>query len=190
MNAPRALLFVIVFCTAAPVHPADNGAGTSGSTVPATPSGSASTAPVAIAPEDREFVLALIQGNLAEVEAGQLARKKSLSETIRSFARAMIDDHSAALKELRSLAAHMGVAAPDDTDEAHRAQLTALSRASGKEFDLQFVRNAGVADHDRTLALLERGASSGNPEIRDFSRKTLRTVKHHAQWARRLSAKQ
>ncbi|MBK8018797.1 MAG: DUF4142 domain-containing protein [Betaproteobacteria bacterium] len=190
MKAPRAVLFVIVSCAAVPAQPADSAGATNGSSVQATPSGSAPRAPGAVATEDRELLLALVQGNLAEVEAGQLAGRKSPSKAIRSFARTMVDDHSATLKELRALAARLGVAAPDETDEAHRAQLAALSRASGREFDLQYVRNAGVADHDRTLALLERGASSGNPEIRDFSRKTLRTVTLHAQWARRLSAKQ
>lgn len=190
MKALRAFLNVIVLWVAASAQAADTGTAPNGSTVQATQPRGTSTPSGSVSAEDRELLVALLQGNLAEVEAAQLARKKSASESIRSFARTMIDDHSAALKELRALAARKGIGVPDDTDDAHRAQLTALSRASGREFDLQYVKNAGVADHERTLALLETGASSDDPEIRNFSRKTLRTVKHHAQWARRLSANQ
>ena len=47
---------------------------------------------------DEHFVVAQLEGNMAEIQAGQLALKNSQNQEVRQFAEKMITDHSYALK--------------------------------------------------------------------------------------------
>ena len=53
---------------------------------------------------DKAFMIKATQGNLAEVDAAKLALAQSTSDSIKSFAQMMVDDHTNAQAELASLA--------------------------------------------------------------------------------------
>lgn len=138
---------------------------------------------------DQLFLQKAAQANIAEVQAGQLAAAKATRGDLKAFGRDMVQAHSTALRDAQSLASKKGVALPNDVDEAHRAELTALSRASGREFDLTYVNGAGVADHKAAKDLFESGTKSTDNDVRAFARKMLPTVEHHLAMAEKLQDK-
>jgi putative membrane protein len=51
------------------------------------------------APRDQKaFIRESMQGNLAEIEMGKLAQRRSDNEGVKSFGRLLVDDHRAANK--------------------------------------------------------------------------------------------
>jgi putative membrane protein len=139
---------------------------------------------------DRAFLTKAAQANMAEVQTGKLAQEKSKNSEIKQFGQKMMEDHGKTLKEVQALARQKGETLPSSIDEAHQAQATALSRASGKEFDLMYVKEAGVADHKVAQQLFEEGTKSKDADIKAFAKKVLPDIQHHLQMAENMSKKQ
>ncbi len=58
--------------------------------------------------EDTEFMNEAASGGMMEVELGQLAANKAVSADVKKFAKMMVDDHTKANNELKSLADSKG----------------------------------------------------------------------------------
>ena len=142
-----------------------------------------------ISSKDRAFLTKAAQANMAEVQTGKLAQEKSMNEEIKQFGQKMVEEHGKTLKELQALAKKKGETLPASIDEPHQAQATALSRASGKEFDLMYVKDAGVADHKAAQQLFEDGTKSKDADIKAFAKKVLPDIQHHLQMAESMSKK-
>ena len=80
---------------------------------------------------DSKFMTDLAHGNIAEIEAGKMAPEKSKNDTIKKFAQQMVNDHTAALTELQTMAQAKGVNLPEDVGPKHRARAAALKAAHG-----------------------------------------------------------
>jgi putative membrane protein len=137
---------------------------------------------------DAKMLSDLAEANIAEIQTGKLALEKGKNEQARSFAQKMIDEHTAALKELQTLAQSKGVKLPEDTDLHHKAIATALKPLNGDTFDSQYVKRVGVDDHERTVALLQKVQKGAqDPELKAMAGKMLPTVQQHLQMAQKLS---
>jgi putative membrane protein len=141
-----------------------------------------------ISSADAKMLSDLAEANIAEIQTGKLALEKGKSEQAKSFAQKMIDDHTAALQQLQTLAQSKGVKLPEDTDLQHKAIATALKPLSGDTFDSQYVKRVGVGDHERTVKLLQKVQQNAqDPELKAMAGKMLPTVQQHLQMAQKLS---
>ncbi len=148
--------------------------------------GTATTASSASSP-DKRFIEEAARGGMAEVALGQLAAQKATSPDVKSFAQMMVDDHSKANDELKSIAAQKGVTLPSDLGAKEKAEQSRLEKLSGAEFDRAYVR-AMVRDHKKDVAQFERESKSGrDPAVKDFASKTLSKLQTHLQHAESLA---
>ena len=133
---------------------------------------------------DSKLMIDLAHGNIAEIEAGKMALEKSQNDTVKKFAQQMVDDHTAALTELQTLAQTKGVKLPEDVGPKHKTMAAALKAASGNAFDKQYMKGAGVADHQQTIALLKNIQKNGkDAELKTMATKKLPTVQAHLKMA-------
>ncbi|MDO9405247.1 MAG: DUF4142 domain-containing protein [Polaromonas sp.] len=138
---------------------------------------------------DAKMLGDLAQGNRAEVAAGKLALEKSQDANVKKFAQQMIDDHGKALTEVESLASAKGVSLPDGVGAKHKAKETTLKPLSGKLFDRQYAKHAGVGDHEATVRLLKTMQTDGkDADVKALATKLLPTVEHHLMMAKELAA--
>ena len=134
--------------------------------------------------DDSKMMTDLAHANIAEIETGKLALEKSQNEQVRKFAQHMIDEHTSALKELQTLAQAKGVTLPDGTDLKHKTMATALKVMSGNSFDTQYMKRAGVGDHQQTIELLQKTQKNAkDPELKAMAIKMLPTVREHLKMA-------
>lgn len=134
--------------------------------------------------DDSKMMTDLAHANIAEIETGKLALEKSQNEQVRKFAQHMIDEHTSALKELQTLAQAKGVTLPDGTDLKHKTMATALKVMSGNSFDTQYMKRAGVGDHQQTIELLQKTQKNAkDPELKAMATKMLPTVREHLKMA-------
>jgi len=134
--------------------------------------------------DDSRMMVDIAHANLAEIDTGKLALEKSQSDTVKKFAQQMIDDHTAALKELQTLAQSKGVKLPDSPDMKHKTMATALRAMSGTSFDNQYMKRSGIDDHQATLTLLKKvQANAKDADLKAMAGKMLPTVQHHLQMA-------
>lgn len=163
---------------------------------PASPpmsNGSRATSSVAepskLARADSKMLSDLAEGNRAEVQAGNLAIEKSQNADVKKFAQMMIDDHGKALAEVQQLAMAKNVKLPEGVGAVHKTKETALKALSGKTFDSQYAKRAGVGDHESTVKLLKKiQADAKDADLKALADKMLPTVEHHLEMAKQLAA--
>lgn len=122
---------------------------------------------------DRAFLVAASASGLAEIELARLAEQKASSNSVREFARQMLQDHDQANRSLRSLAESQGAAAPDEIDAEDREIRDALRRLNGAEFDIEYLRLQRQAQQ-RMIQLQEYEIGSGaDPQVQRLASDTL-----------------
>src|SRR5690349_5799966 len=84
---------------------------------------------------DRTFVEKAASGGMAEVKMGKLAVDKGTSPTVKQFGQKMVDDHSKANDELKSIASKKNLTLPTEVDSKHQAAYDKLAKLSGSDFD-------------------------------------------------------
>ena len=93
-----------------------------------------------------KFIKEAIQGNLAEVQVGQLAQEKGTIQGVRDFGAMLVKDHQMANQNATQAAQQMNVTPPQKPGLKQQAVYKKLSVLSGEQFDCEFARSM-VKDH-------------------------------------------
>lgn len=129
---------------------------------------------------DRAFVLMAIETDMAEIEIGNLALKKSQSDQVRKVAQQIVDDHTKSSDELKEIAGSKKLPLPKKTDAKHQALSERLKRESGQQFDKDFLA-ANSVDHLRLIAAFKKESNEGKDmEITAFAEKNLPAIEKHS----------
>jgi putative membrane protein len=132
---------------------------------------------------DQTWVTKVAKGGMAEVELGKLATEKAASDEVKKFGQRMVDDHSKANEELKTLAQNKKITLPTDVDAKEKALHDRLMKLSGPEFDRAYMR-AMLTDHREDVAEFRKEARSGNdPDVKAWAAKTLPTLEEHLKLA-------
>jgi putative membrane protein len=125
-----------------------------------------------------------VQANLAEIACAELAVDRSQNDHIVKFAKSMIGDHSKALNQFSRLAKAKNVNLSVAADENHRAALEKLRALDDDQFDRKYVLQAGISDHQDTLALVnEIMQTADDKELIALAEKLAPTIDHHLKMA-------
>jgi putative membrane protein len=137
-------------------------------------------------PSDTKFLKDAAQGGMAEVELGRLAAEKASSADVKAFGQRMVDDHSKANDQLKSLASQKGVTLPTDMKADAKAMRDKLSKMSGADFDKMYMHHMHM-DHVKDVADFQKEANKGgDADVRSFAKTTLPTLKEHLKMATSL----
>lgn len=140
--------------------------------------------------KDKLFMKKAAEGGLEEVELGQMVQQKAESQDVKDFAKRMVDDHSKANDELKSLAQKKGYTLPTTMSPNGKALKAKLEKLSGEKLDRAYMTNM-VADHTKDVAEFRSESKTGNdPEIKSWAGQTLTTLESHLQQAKQVAAKE
>ena len=143
---------------------------------------------LAMAQDDKTFVMNAAVGGMAEVELGKLAVQKGSSESVKSFGQKMVDDHSKANDDLKSVASKQKIDIPVSLDSKHQATVDRLSKLSGAAFDRAYIHEM-VTDHDKDVAEFKKESQSGqDAAVKDFAARTLPTLQEHQRMIHDISS--
>jgi len=135
---------------------------------------------------ERMFMRTVAQANAGEVLAGRLAAQRASSPEVKMMGRQMVQDHSAAGRQLRQVAASHRIALPAAPDRHDRAVLARLSRLRGAAFDRAYVQ-AERRDHAQTVRLFERETQRvQDPLLKTFVLENLPVVQRHLEHFQRV----
>ena len=134
--------------------------------------------------DSTKFIKEAIQGNLAEVQVGQLAQEKGAMPQVKDFGAMLVKDHQMANEQATQVAQHMSVEAPDKPALKQKAVYDRLSQLSGTKFDREFIKSM-VKDHQEDIARYQKesrltGAAS------DYAKQTLPKLHAHLKTAEEL----
>ena len=136
------------------------------------------TARAEVSDADRAFIDQLAMAGQAEVANGETAAK-SENSAIADFGKQMVQEHGEMNQELAALAKQKGVEPPTSASLTDQAKGAVMSVMPGATFDKQYVSQQ-LSDHQETLALLEKQASSGDdPDLKALATKAIPVVQKH-----------
>jgi len=135
------------------------------------------------AANDNTFVTKAAEGGLAEVELGKLATEKASSDQVKQFGQRMVDDHSKANDELKTLAQQKNITLPTSISAKDKAERDRLAKLSGAAFDRAYM-SAMLSDHKKDVSEFRVESTSGkDADIKAFAAKTLPTLEEHLKLA-------
>jgi putative membrane protein len=138
--------------------------------------------------QDRAFVEQAAQGNVAEAQEGQLAMRQAASPAVREFGRWMFTDHTGMDKWLAVVAVREGLPVPTTPNQEQAQRLSRLRGLRGEQFDRAYIPGQ-VRDHERTIALFQQEAQSGqNPQLKFFAQQAVPVLQQHLAEARELQS--
>lgn len=151
------------------------------------PARAALAQPTAAAVNDQLFAMAAAEGGMAEVTTAQMALQRSKNEEVRRFAQELINDHTQANQELKTVASTRRISLPPTPGIRDQAAADRLNGLQGAEFDREFCKLQLVAHMD-AVALFEAEASRGrDAELKGFASRIVPKLKQHLEMARRLA---
>jgi len=141
---------------------------------------------------DQAFIKKAAEGGAAEVELGKLATQKASSAEVKQFGQRMVDDHSKANDQLKTIAQQENVTVSSQLMGSEKRAYDRLSKLSGEQFDRAYMRLM-LQDHRKDIAEFRRASQSAkNDQVKQFASSTLPTLEDHlkmaAQTARSVGA--
>jgi putative membrane protein len=138
---------------------------------------------------DSTFVLMASISNFAEIAIGQIAINMAEDTAVIAYGQAMIDEHTTAGQELKSIANSLQLPTKDSLDTAHQMLKDTLLRLTGPAFDTAYV-NSQILDHEQAITLFRNEADNGqNDRLKKFANDMLPHLNMHLQAAQALAGR-
>jgi putative membrane protein len=136
---------------------------------------------------DKAFVKKALEGNVAEVQMGQLALQKSNDDQVKQFAQRMVDDHGKMQDQLKPVAAQMGVKVPDGPSKGQMKKMDKMKTLSGDAFDQAYIKDM-VKDHKSDASEFKQEAqSTQNPQLKQLATEGSQTIESHLQQIQQIA---
>jgi putative membrane protein len=134
--------------------------------------------------ESQSFIKNAIEGNIAEVDVGKLAREKGKNPAVKKFGQMLVDDHSKANEKAKAAANQAQVEPPTGSSLTEKGTYAKLKILQGDTFDRSFA-NTMVSDHEKDIKDYEKAARKNNA-VGHYAQEALPTLRTHLQHAKAL----
>lgn len=139
----------------------------------------------AFAGSDVAFIEKASSGGMLEVKLGEHAVKNAASADVRKFGQRMVDDHTAANRELEALARKEGVAIPNEMSAHDTKMAKELMAQAGAAFDKSYMKMM-VSDHADVVTAFQAEAKDGKTDVDRWAAQTVPTLEAHLAEAREI----
>ncbi|MFJ9739033.1 DUF4142 domain-containing protein [Streptomyces sp. NPDC101166] len=128
---------------------------------------------------DRDFLVKVRLAGLWELPAGRQAQQKGVGEAVRTAGRHLVEGHTVLDERVRTVAAELNIALPDEPNDQQKAWLSQLDSAQGTDYDREFANILRLA-HGRVFPLVAQvRASTQNALVRGLADDANSTVLDH-----------
>jgi putative membrane protein len=139
---------------------------------------------------DKMFVKKAIQGNLVEVQLGQLTLQKSSNDQVKQFAQKMIDDHTMMNERLMPIVQQLRVEAPTEISKKDKSLISKMQALSGPAYDQAYIKDM-VKDHKDDLSAFHTEVSNGQYlAVKNAAAEASTTIAKHLEMAQQLAKDQ
>jgi putative membrane protein len=174
--------------TTGPQHPEPGSKSETASAIRDTAGGMAGKAMASTAISIDAFAEKAMVATLYELEAAEIALRRSSRDDVKQFAQRMLDDHGKMKSELGSFlgATESPTSPPDHVDKLHQVLLDDLAGASDADFDHRYIQQQKLA-HSEALTLFKTYADFGKHlGLENLCRLALPVLEEHARLAEQL----
>lgn len=132
-----------------------------------------------VSPQDRSWLIAAHQSNLAEISSGNLAVEKGHTDAVRTAGRMLNRDHSELDSRLRPVAQELGVKLPAKPNAEQQQEAEEFKSLSGTQFDQTWTQKEADG-HVKAIEMTEREIQTGSvPQVKQLAQSALPVLKKH-----------
>ena len=136
---------------------------------------------------DKQFLITAARDDMTQAHEGQMAESQAARADVKSFAKTLVDDHTADYTQVSQLAAKVGVTVPTGINTSRNATIEQLGRLKGDRFDHQFT-NDEIASHRQLLAAYQHEAKDGHDaDVKAYAQKAIPVLEKHLQLAQQCA---
>jgi putative membrane protein len=129
--------------------------------------------------DDYDFAVEAADGNLLEVQLGELAISKAYSDQVKRLGQMMVSDHSKCNDELRKLVHEKNVVLPNSLSEKSQQKFSELNLKQGSDFDKAY-STLMIDAHTNTMKAFKKEADKGkDPDLKSFAAGKMPILEHH-----------
>ncbi len=133
--------------------------------------------------DDATFMMTAASSNMLEIELGKMAAQKATDPQVKEFAKMMVEHHTKASQEMKSMASQMGLTLPTALMPMHQQMVDKLSQKSSDNFDESYMDTMETA-HKMDIAMFEAKTNNAeSDDVKSFASKTLPQLKKHQEKA-------
>jgi len=145
------------------------------------------TSTMAVDKDCSDFMVKAADGGMEEVQMGKLANEKATNQRVKNFGQMMVEDHSKAGDELKSLASQKNVTLPASMGDDHNKDMQDLNKKKGKDFDKSYMKMM-VSDHEKDISEFEKAAKNAtDADLKAWAEKTLPVLRKHLDSAKAIN---
>lgn len=128
---------------------------------------------------DADFVANTVAANYGEIKFAGLATQRSANPEVKKAAAMLVEDHTKALNELKTLAQSKSITVPVEEDDEARRKTERFSDEAGKDFDKKWC-NEMIDRHDESIRKFEnRMEKTQDADLKAWISKTLPVLRNH-----------
>ncbi|MEV0235511.1 DUF4142 domain-containing protein [Nonomuraea sp. NPDC050786] len=129
--------------------------------------------------QDRAWMRGIHEGNLAEMQLGQLGAGKGGTKQIRAIGKLIVKDHTEFDTKVTKAATQLGIKLPESPTADQRADVVRLREATRKGFDQEFLAIMTNAHTQAIAATQTEIARGSSPAVVALARTALPTLEKH-----------
>ena len=145
-------------------------------------------------PTDAQIAMIVVVADTVDIDAGNMAAKKTKNKSVREFAKTMVRDHAAVNAQATALAKKLGVI-PEASDISKSLKsggdktMAQLMTLTGAAFDKAYIDNE-VSYHEAVLSVLENTLipNTANAELKSLLETARPIFVNHLEHAKKLQA--
>ena len=145
-------------------------------------------------PTDAQIAMIAVVADTVDIDAGNMAAKKTKNKAVREFAKTMVRDHTAVNAQATALAKKLGVI-PEESDISKSLKsggdktMAQLMTLTGSAFDKAYVDNE-VSYHEAVLGVLDKTLipNTKNVELKSLLESARPIFASHLEHAKKLQA--
>lgn len=135
---------------------------------------------------DGQVVAFMDAANNGEIEEGKLAARKATNPAVKAFARQLVADHEAMMKDAQALASKQGIAPDANRDDVHdllndtQDELKELTdKPAGKDWDEAYLDKQIDGHKDVLNKLQDLEKNTADPQLKEALNKAVGKVQSH-----------
>lgn len=139
--------------------------------------------------KDAAFLVEAAEINLEEIKLGELAQQKGMMDDTKALGKMMVTEHTAALKELKTLAANKSITIPEVLTEDGQDAWDDLNEEKGMSFDKEYASTM-VKGHKSAIRKFENASSNAEDgDIRNWASSMLPGLRTHLEHSEAVKEK-
>jgi putative membrane protein len=129
--------------------------------------------------QDRAWLAAAHQSNLAEIAAGTAAQQQATTDTVKNLGAMFVQMHTQLDADLTAVAQQLGVTLPTAPTPEQQQSLAAVQAQQGPAFDAAWITQQ-IASHQATLAATQQQLAQGSdPTVIALAQASTPVVEQH-----------